>query len=78
MRNWAVLITESLQMTVHVKAENAIEAVAAVKKSWVNGDYILDSHSLTGVNFSAIEDGTVTTLSRDRKGNESLTGRKLK
>ena len=70
MRNWPVLITESLQMTVHVQAENAIEAVAAVKKCWANGDYILDSDHFTGVEISAVEDEKIIALKRDKNGAE--------
>lgn len=69
-RNWEVLITEHRQKTVHVQAENAIEAVAAVKKCYANGDYILDSDHFTGVEISTVEDEKIIALKRDKNGAE--------
>ena len=43
MRNYPVLITEMLQVTVSVKADCAAEAVAKVKEHWGRGDILLDA-----------------------------------
>lgn len=78
-RNYPVLITEHLQITVNVNAESAEEAVEKVRKSWTNAEYILDADHFTGVEISALEDGyQMTMLHRDKNGNEYLERRKLK
>ena len=78
MREYPVLITEMLQMTVYVEAENPVDAVAKAKAQWQNGDFILDADHFTGVEISAVENGTISMLHRDRNGNEYLEGRKAK
>lgn len=55
MRNYPVLITEMLQVTVSVKADCAAEAVAKVKEHWGRGDILLDADQFTGVEISAAD-----------------------
>ena len=46
MRNYPVLITEMLQVTVSVKADCAAEAVAKVKEHWGRGDILPDADQI--------------------------------
>lgn len=77
MRNYPVLITEMLQVTVNVKADCAAEAVAKVKERWGRGDVLLDADQFTGVEISAV-DGDNIMLDRDCNGNEYLERRPIK
>ncbi len=53
MKTYEVTITETLQKTVEVEADSRLEAEALVESRWNNSEYILDSDSLVGVDFSA-------------------------
>ena len=53
MKTYEVTITETLQKTVEVEANSRLEAEALVESRWNNGEYILDSDSFVGVDFSA-------------------------
>lgn len=72
MRNYPVLITEMLQVTVSVKADCAAEAVAKVKEHWGRGDILLDADQFTGVEISAVDGESTIMLHRDCDGNEYL------
>ena len=78
MRNYPVLITEMLQVTVNVKAGCAAEAVARVKERWGRGDVLLDADQFTGVEISAVDDENIIMLHRDCNGNEYLERRPIK
>jgi hypothetical protein len=54
-KDFDVEITETLQMTVSVRAASADEAEAIVEANWKNSEYILDADSFVGVEFSAKE-----------------------
>lgn len=43
MKPYKVMITEKLQMTVEVEAENRMEAERLVHDKWNNGDFIFDA-----------------------------------
>ena len=48
MKPYKVTITEKLQMTVEVEAENRMEAERLVHDKWNKGDFILDAGVLQG------------------------------
>ena len=73
MRNYPVLITEMLQVTVNVKAGCAAEAVARGR-----GDVLLDADQFTGVEISAVDGENIIMLHRDCNGNEYLERRPIK
>lgn len=75
MRNYPVLITEMLQVTVNVKADCAAEAVAMVKERWGRGDILLDADQFTGVEISVVDGEKIIMLHSDCNGNEYLEGR---
>ena len=78
MRNYPVLITEMLQVTVSVKADCAAEAVAKVKEHWGRGDILLDADQFTGVEISAVDGESTIMLHRDCDGNEYLESLQIK
>ena len=78
MRNYPVLITEMLQVTVSGKADCAAEAVAKVKEHWGRGDILLDADQFTGVEISAADGESTIMLHRDCDGNEYLERRPVK
>lgn len=53
MRDYAVTITETLEMTVFKEAESLADAEAIVKANWKEGEYILDADHFVGVSFKA-------------------------
>lgn len=53
MKTYEVTITETLQKTVEVEANSRLEAEALVESRWNDNEYILDSDSFVGVDFSA-------------------------
>lgn len=78
MRNYPVLITEMLQVTVNVKAGCAAEAVERARKVWNTGAIMLHADNFTGVEISAVEDENIVMLHRDCNGNEYLERRPIK
>ena len=54
MKPYKVTITEKLQMTVEVEAENRMEAERLVHDKWNKGDFILDAECFKGVDFKAV------------------------
>jgi hypothetical protein len=53
MREYDVLITETLAMTVTVKAQSAEQARRITEKNWKDGDYIIDADHFKGVTFTS-------------------------
>ena len=53
MKNYTVIITETLQMQVHIEAGSASEAKDMVEKNWKAGNYVLDADHFKQVNFTA-------------------------
>ena len=53
MKEYDVTITETLKMTVTVKAESQLEAEQIVSDNWRNQEYILDADNFAGVDFKA-------------------------
>jgi len=52
MKEFDVVIKETLEMTVTVEARSAVEAKEIVERNWKNSDYILDADHFKGVAFS--------------------------
>ena len=52
MKEYKIKITETLEMTVAVEAENATQAREIAESQWKNGDYILDADHFQGVTFT--------------------------
>jgi hypothetical protein len=76
-KTYKVLITETLQKTVIVEAENEQEAHRRVSDAWKNAEYILDTDSFQGVEFHVTgeADGDETEKELDRvesKGGEAV------
>jgi len=55
MKTYYVAITETLQKTVEVEAATREQAQELVERKWNDSEYILDSESFVGVEFSAWE-----------------------
>ena len=52
MKEYQVLIKETLEMTVTVEAESAAQAKEITERNWKNQDYILDADHFKGVTFT--------------------------
>ena len=52
MKEYQILIKETLAMTVTVEAENAAQAREIVEKRYKDSDYILDAEHFKGVAFT--------------------------
>lgn len=52
MREYDVVIKETLSKTVTVEAENARQAREIVERKWKDSEYILDADDFKGVAFS--------------------------
>ena len=70
MKNYAVEITETLQLTVEVIAKSPDEAEAIVRANYNKTDYILDAEHFTDVEFSVTE--VPKKLSRGHKREEPV------
>lgn len=55
MKEYNVMITETLNMLVPVEAESQEEALQKVKDGWKNGDFILDADNFNTVDFNLDE-----------------------
>ena len=53
MQEYDVTITETLEMTVTVEADNDMQAEQIVSNNWKNAEYILDADHFVGVVFKA-------------------------
>lgn len=51
MKDYDVVITETLKKTVTVQAENPDEALQRASDAWHRGEYILDADAFQGVDF---------------------------
>lgn len=56
MKEFDINITETLEKTVTVEAENRKEAEEKVQQAYYNSEYILDSENFTGVKFAVEEE----------------------
>ena len=56
MKEFDINITETLEKTVTVEAENREEAEEKVQQAYYNSEYILDSENFTGVKFAVGEE----------------------
>lgn len=55
LKTFEVTITETLTMTVKVRATDQCEAEEKVEDDWKNSKYILTSEQFSGVEFDAAE-----------------------
>ncbi len=56
MKEYEVVITETLQKTVTVEAESLADARKQANAAWINGDYVLDAEDFAGVTFEPKHD----------------------
>lgn len=56
MKDYEIVITETLKKTVTVQAENPDEAIQKASDAWHRGEYILDAESFQGVDFQNAPD----------------------
>ena len=56
MKEFDINITETLEKTVTVEAENREEAEEKVQQAYYNSEYVLDSENFTGVKFAVEEE----------------------
>ena len=52
MKEYDVKIRETLEMTVTVEAENAVQARQIVERGYKNSEYVLDADHYNGVVFT--------------------------
>ena len=55
MKTYNITITETLEMTVPIQAENLAKAEKIAEKNWKDSQYILDAEYFAGVSFKAEE-----------------------
>jgi len=53
MKEYDVVITETLQKTVTVEATSAAQAKEIVERNWNDSEYILDADDFKGVQFTS-------------------------
>ena len=51
MKTYHITITETLEMTVPIQAENPAKAEKIAEKNWQDSQYILDAEHFAGVSF---------------------------
>ena len=56
MKKFDVVISEYLEKTISVEAENEYEALKLAEQTWKNGEIVLDSSNFTGVEFDVVND----------------------
>lgn len=64
MKEYEVTITETLQMTVPIQAENRAEAEEIAETNWNNSQYILTAEQFMGADFKAMERSRTKDLER--------------
>ena len=69
LRDFEVTITETLQRTVTVQAENRDDAEQIVSDQWHRSEHILDAEDFTGVEFLAALDNRSRMMGRQGKEN---------
>ena len=53
MKEYNIVITETLRTVVHIEAASAEEAKKQAHNNWKKGEYVLDSADFIGVDISA-------------------------
>lgn len=56
MKKFDVVISEYLEKTISIEAENEYEALKLAEQTWKNGEVVLDSSNFTGVEFDVVND----------------------
>ena len=56
MKEYEVVITETLQKTVTIEAESLADARKKVDLGWIRGEYMLDAENFVGVTFEPKHD----------------------
>lgn len=64
MKEYEVTITETLQKTVTIRAEDCAHAEEIVEAEWNKGTYILDAENFVGASFDAAERKRTKNLER--------------
>ncbi len=54
MKEYEVIITETLQKNIVVEADSREEAESVAEQKWRNSEYILDAEAFTGVTFTCV------------------------
>ena len=72
MKEYKVLITETLQKTVILEAATEEEAHKRASDAWKNAEYLLDAECFQGVEFHVLgeADGDAGEKRIERKGGE--------
>ena len=71
MKNYEVLIKETLQLYVVIEAESAEEAVEEVREIYDKEGIVLTADDFTDVEFKSCDGDNSVTLSCDKNGNAS-------
>ena len=56
MKNYQVVITETLKMRVDIEADSPEEAELLANDRWRNSEFILDADCFDGVEFNTVKD----------------------
>ena len=56
MKNYQVVITETLKMHVDIEADSPEEAEQLANDRWRNSEFILDADCFDGVEFNTVKD----------------------
>ena len=56
MKNYQVVITETLKMRVDIEADSPEEAEQLANDRWRNSEFILDADCFDGVEFNTVKD----------------------
>lgn len=56
MKNYQVVITETLKMRVDIEADSPEEAEQLANDRWRNSEFILDAECFDGVGFNTVKD----------------------
>ena len=63
MKEYEVVITETLQKTVTIEAESLADARKKVDLGWIRGEYMLDAENFVGVTFEPKHDAPQVDIS---------------
>lgn len=64
MKEYEVTITETLQKTVTIRAEDLAHAEEIAEAEWNKGNYVLDAENFVGASFDAVVRNRTKDLER--------------
>ena len=64
MKNYQVVITETLKMKVDIEADSPEEAEEIANDKWRDSEYILDAECFDGVEFNSVKDRKTPSYER--------------